>query len=143
MSLGKWNTCTQGLLALRRKTISAERAAGFVRSGMWLDYGTSLCQPDMFDSALALRLNELTKVKIRSCLSVKPRAVQEADPADDHVFWFSEHFSGYDRKKHDAGLRRYIPVNLGEIPDYYAASSIPSTSSFSRHARWTRTAIST
>ncbi len=101
------------------QTISAERAAGFVKSGMWLDYGTSLCQPDVFDRALALRLNELTNVKVRSCLSVKPRAVQEADPAGEHVFWFSEHFSGYDRKKHDAGLCNYIPVNLGEIPDYY------------------------
>jgi hypothetical protein len=29
------------------------------------------------------------------------------------------HFSGYDRKKHDAGISHYIPVNLGEIPDYY------------------------
>ena len=27
------------------QVISAERAAGFVRSGMWLDYGASLCQP--------------------------------------------------------------------------------------------------
>jgi hypothetical protein len=27
------------------QTISAERAARFLRSGMWLDYGTSLCQP--------------------------------------------------------------------------------------------------
>ncbi|GAC1470666.1 MAG: hypothetical protein PVSMB1_18770 [Gemmatimonadaceae bacterium] len=50
------------------QTISAERAAGFVRSGMWLDYGTSLCQPDVFDSALSMRLSELTNVKIRSCL---------------------------------------------------------------------------
>ena len=101
------------------QTISAERAAGFVRSGIWLDDGTSLCQPAVFDSALALRVTELTNVKIRSCLSMKPRAVQEADPAGGHVFWFSEHFSGYDRKKHDAGLSHYIPVNLGEIPDYY------------------------
>lgn len=29
------------------------------------------------------------------------------------------HFSGYDRKMHDAGRVHYLPVNLGEIPDYY------------------------
>ena len=42
------------------KLISAGQAAGFVESGMWLDYGTSLCQPDVFDRALASRITELT-----------------------------------------------------------------------------------
>jgi len=37
------------------QTISAQQAAGLVRSGMWLDYGVSLCQPDVFDAALAAR----------------------------------------------------------------------------------------
>ena len=32
---------------------------------------------------------------------------------------FSWHFSGYDRKKHDAGRCNYTPLNLGEVPDYY------------------------
>ncbi len=58
-------------------------------------------------------------VKIRSCLSLRPRAVVEADPDGKHFFWFSQHFSGYDRRKHDAGRCSYMPVNLGEIPDYY------------------------
>jgi acyl-CoA hydrolase len=50
---------------------------------------------------------------------MKPRAVIEEDPAGEHFHWFSLHFSGYDRKKHDAGRCSYLPVNLGEIPDYY------------------------
>jgi acyl-CoA hydrolase len=99
--------------------ISAEHAASFVKSGMWLDYGTSLCQPDVFDKALAARAAELTNVKIRSCLSMRPRAVLDADPDGEHFFWFSLHFSGYDRRKHDAGRCSYMPLNLGEIPDYY------------------------
>lgn len=90
-----------------------------VRSGMWLDYGTTLVQPDVFDKALAARCAELTDVKFRSCLSVRPRAVLEADPDAKHFHWFSMHFSGYDRKMHDLGLANYLPVNLGEIPDYY------------------------
>ena len=107
------------------QTISAERAAGFVKSGMWLDYGTSLCQPDVFDKALAAHVNELANVKIRSCLSMRPRAVLEANPEGDRIFWFSLHYSGYDRKKHDAGQGHYIPVNLGEIPDYYRRFMAP------------------
>ena len=101
------------------RVISGEYAASLVKSGMWLDYGVALCQPDVFDQALAARASELENVKIRSCLSMRPRAVLDADPEGKHFFWFSWHFSGYDRKQHDAGRCNYSPLNLGEVPDYY------------------------
>ena len=86
---------------------------------MWLDYGVGLAQPDVFDKALGGRRGELHNVKIRSCLSMRPRAVAECDSEGDCFFLFSWHFSGYDRKKHDIGRCNYMPVNLGEVPDYY------------------------
>ena len=101
------------------KNVSAQEAASLVRSGMWLDYGVALCQPDVFDVALAARRDELENVKFRSCLSMRPRAVVECDPEERHFYFFSWHFSGYDRKQHDAGLCHYLPLNLGEVPDYY------------------------
>jgi acyl-CoA hydrolase len=101
------------------QTVSGEQAACLVRSGMWLDYGVGLAQPDVFDNALGVRRSELHNVKIRSCLSMRPRAVAECDAEGDCFFLFSWHFSGYDRKKHDAGRCNYMPVNLGEVPDYY------------------------
>jgi len=99
--------------------ISADEAAALVKSDMWLDYGVSLSQPDVFDRALAARASELCNVKIRSCLTVKPRAFLESDPEGRHFHSFSWHFSGYDRHKHDAGRCHYAPLNLGEVPDYY------------------------
>jgi acyl-CoA hydrolase len=101
------------------QTISGEQAASHVKSGMWLEYGAALCQPDIFDKALADRRESLENVKIRSCLTMKPRAVLEGDPGGRHFFWFSWHFSGYDRRQHDAGRCSYMPLNLGEVPDYY------------------------
>ena len=101
------------------ETISAEQAAQLVQSGMWLDYGVSLCQPDIFDKALAARKEELENVKIRTCLSMRPRAVIECDPEGKHFHMFSWHFSAYERRKHDVGLCNYSPLNLGEVPDYY------------------------
>ena len=101
------------------ETISSEHAASLVKSGMWLDYGVSHCQPDVFDQALAARKDELANVKIRSCLSLRPRAVIEDDPEGKHFHFFSWHFSAYDRRKHDAGRCNYVPLNLGEVPDYY------------------------
>ena len=99
--------------------ISAHDAAALVRSGDWLDYGAVLGQPDAFDKALAERVGELCNVNIRGCLSVRPRAVVEADPGREHFNYFNWHFGGYDRKHGDAGLQNYIPCNLGEISDYY------------------------
>ena len=71
------------------KHISADEAAGFVKSGMWLDYGTGLCQPDVFDRALAARITGLSNVKVRHCLTMRPRAVHECDPEGRHVHSFS------------------------------------------------------
>ena len=110
----------QPAAAKTAKRITAAEAANLVRSGDWLDYGSSIGQPDTFDTALAARAAELSGVKIRSTLTVRPRAVLESDPEGKHFEWYSWHFSGYDRKKHDAGISHYIPLNLGEVPDYYA-----------------------
>jgi acyl-CoA hydrolase len=101
------------------KQITAEAAAALVKSGDWVDYGFGLGQPDLFDAALAARKNELRGVKIRACLTMRPRAVLETDPHGDHFLWFNWHFSGYDRKHHDAGRCNYIPFNFGEGPDLY------------------------
>ena len=109
----------QRIAAAPARRITPQEAASFVTSGMWIDYGAGLCQPDAFDSALARRADELRGVKIRNCLTMRPRAVLTADPNGEHFFWISLHFTGYDRKMHDAGIASYLPVNLGEIPDYY------------------------
>lgn len=110
---------TKRQAAAPARRISAEEAAALVQPGMWLDYGAILAQPDAFDAALAKRIGDLSGIKVRSCLTLRPRQIVEADPEGEHVHWVSLHFSGYDRKKHDSGISHYLPVNLGEIPDYY------------------------
>ncbi len=112
-------TTTTGGTTKSARRISADDAAALVRSGAWVDYGAVLAQPDTFDSALAQRVSELHNVSIRGCLSLRPRAVVEADPGRDHFNFFNWHLSGYDRRQSDAGLQNYIPCNLGEISDYY------------------------
>ena len=99
--------------------MTAEAAAKLVKSRDVLDYGITFNQPDAFDRALAARKGELRGITIRDCLSMRPRAVPEADP-DDAVFrCFNWDLPACDRRKHDAGLCRYIPCNLGDIPEYH------------------------
>ncbi len=101
------------------RRISAAEAASLVKSGFWLDYGGCLAQPDVFDLALAARVNELSNVGIRSSLAARPRAVLECDPEGTHFQWYSWHFTAYERAKSDAGICYHLPPNLGEIDDYY------------------------
>lgn len=101
------------------QTISSEQAAALVTSGTWLDYGVALCQPAKFDEALAARADRPCDVKIRACLTMGPRSTIESDPDGRHFHLFSWHFSGYERRQHDCGRCHYIPLNLGEVPDYY------------------------
>jgi acyl-CoA hydrolase len=101
------------------RKVTAAQAAAVVKSGDWIDYGTCLSQPDVVDTALAARAGDLRDVRFRSCISVRPRAVVEADPEGRAFTWYSWHFSGWDRAAHDRGLAHYMPVNLGEVPDYY------------------------
>jgi hypothetical protein len=105
--------------ALTQNGFSAEEAVALVKPGDWLDFGACFSQPDVFDRALAARKDQLRDVRIRNCLSMKPRAFLEQDPEGAHFACYNWHFSGYDRRKHDQGLVNYLPCHLGEIPDYY------------------------
>jgi len=107
------------LSELKRKTVSAEQAARAVKSGHWVEYGFGLGQPDLFDTALAARVHELERVKLRGCLAMKPRAAVEADPEGRHLAYLSWYFSGLERKLSDRGLCHHIPMNFGEAPDNY------------------------
>jgi acyl-CoA hydrolase len=104
---------------LKRKKVSADEAAAQVKSGDWVEYGFGLGQPDLFDRALAGRVQKLERVKIRGCLAMRPRAAAEADPEQRHLVYLSWYFSGLERKMYDRGLAHHIPMNFGEAPDTY------------------------
>ncbi|MGA3229414.1 MAG: acetyl-CoA hydrolase/transferase C-terminal domain-containing protein [Candidatus Binatus sp.] len=104
---------------LKRKKVSADEAAARVESGDWVEYGFGLGQPDLFDRALAGRVQKLERVKIRGCLAMRPRAAAEADPEQRHLVYLSWYFSGLERKMYDRGLAHHIPMNFGEAPDIY------------------------
>jgi len=104
---------------LKRKTVTPEAAAAQVKSGDWIDYGFGVGQPDLFDRALAERIRRLERVRLRATLSMRPRAVVEADPEARHLEMYSWYFSGLERALHDRGLCQHIPMNFGEAPDYY------------------------
>lgn len=108
--------------------MTAEEAAARVRPGHWVDYGFGMGQPDAFDRALAGRDDLTGPVYLRAALSMRPRAVLSAADAGRRFVWMNWHFSGIDRRAHDAGEAHYIPLNFGEAPVCTGDSSTRWTS---------------
>jgi butyryl-CoA:acetate CoA-transferase len=101
------------------KLKTADEAVRAVKSGDWLDYTMAHGMPVALDAALAKRKDELRDIKVRSCLTIRPRKIIEADP-DQEVFTYCNwHFGGYDRGLHDKGQIYYIPLLYRNKPYFY------------------------
>ncbi|MDO5302168.1 MAG: acetyl-CoA hydrolase/transferase C-terminal domain-containing protein [Tissierellia bacterium] len=102
------------------KLISAEVAASKIKSGDTIDYGWAALQPDLFDEALAKRVQELEGVIIRHGVSTKVPKVVEVDPQGDHFIWSSWHSGGWERKYINTSPGGfYAPIRYSELPQYY------------------------
>ena len=101
----------------QRKLISAEEAAGLVKSGMWIDYGAICGFPSLVDEKLAARAKELTGVKIRAEHS--HTQIPRIDPRQEHFIYNSWFLGKVDRENHKNGACSYIPFGLGEGPRMY------------------------
>lgn len=109
-----------------QKLVSAEEAVKEIRSGDWVDYGWCVTTPDMLDQALAGRTDELTDVKLRGGILLKPLAVFEREDAGEHFCWNSWHMGGIERKLIARGCAYYSPIRYSELPRYYREHIEPS-----------------
>ena len=103
----------------QQKLTTAEKAVACVDSGMWLDYGWSVCTPVALDKALAQRMEGLTDVNIRGGILTHRPAIFDVPNAADHFAWNSWHMSGVERKAVKEGFSYYIPLRYSELPGYY------------------------
>ena len=103
----------------RAKLRTAAEAVSVIRSGDWVDYGMTLCQPMSLDEALAKRKEELKDIKIRGTLAVAPRQVVETDPHRDTFTYCCWHFGGYERKLQERNLCNFIPMVYRNKPSFY------------------------
>lgn len=101
------------------KLISPEAAARLVKSGDWVDYGFGLGMPLTLDRALAARRDELSDVKIRGLMALRPLAVVQSDPAQQAFSYMSWHMSALERQLARQGLCSYIPMSYRNQPEIY------------------------
>lgn len=103
----------------RKKLISADEAAGLVKSGDWVDFGWCATTADAFDRALAKRTDELHDVNLRGAVLLKPLAVMAREDAGEHFTWNSWHFTGIERQYNKRGCGFLSPLRYSELPRYY------------------------
>lgn len=102
-----------------QKLTSADNAVKLIQSGDWVDYGWCSNVLDVLDKALAKRTDELSDVKLRGGILMKPLAVFEREDAGEHFSWSSWHMTAVDRKWVSRGFAHYIPLRYSELPSYY------------------------
>lgn len=101
------------------KLVSADTAVKTVKSGDWVDYTFCLSMPTLLDEALAKRKDELSDIKVRGGMSLRPLKIVENDPLQETFTYSSWHFSAYERKLYDRGLCSYIPLLYRHKPLFY------------------------
>ena len=102
------------------KLTTAEEAVKVIKSGDWVDYGFGAGFPELLDRALAARRDELTDVKIRGGLVIRPRIeVVESDPDQKAFSYYSWHIGDYERKLQTRGLCKFMPMMLRSLPEMY------------------------
>ncbi len=108
----------------KEKLVTAEFAAGLVKSGDYVDYAWAAQTPDAIDKALAKRAGELKDVVVRGGVLLSVPEIFKADPQGDSFIWNSWHSGGPDRGRintTDAGF--YNPLRYSELPRYYRENS--------------------
>ena len=102
----------------KKKLITADQAAAYVRNGMRIHFGTGCGAVVDIDKALAKRADELEDVNIISTVAIReePFEVFKATTSNDQVRFSSAHFSAQDRVMNKEGRCWYIPMMFSELP---------------------------
>ena len=102
----------------KEKLVSAEHAAGLVKTGDTLFFSEFLLFPEAIDKALAARVDELSDIKIWSTSVTKVPEVILADPGRKTFIFNDYHFSAISRKLCDKNLMSYTPVTYHQGPRF-------------------------
>jgi len=101
------------------KLMTAEEAVKCIKSGDWVDYGFLLTQPIALDIALAARKEELSDIKIRGLMHLRPLEVLKCDPHQEVFTYNSWFFSALERKINSNGGCFFTPMVFRNKPLYY------------------------
>ena len=100
-------------------------AVKLVKDGDWVDYSQTCSFPAALDAALAARRDELSDVKVRNAISMRPVQIVEQDPEQKAFTYNLWHCSGIDRKYLDRGMAYHSPMLFRNCGAYYTKGLAP------------------
>ncbi len=102
----------------KKKLITAEKAASFVKDGDRVHFGTGCGVVIDIDRALSKRVNELKDISILTTVGIRnePFETYKASTSNEQVRFASAHFSSHDRTMNKDGRCWYIPMLFCELP---------------------------
>ncbi|MGE5379467.1 MAG: acetyl-CoA hydrolase/transferase family protein [Methylocystaceae bacterium] len=107
------------------KIVTAVQAAGKVKSGDTLVYGSFLGRPIDFDQALAARKEEINDVNIYYSGGMTPMETAVVDPTHEHFTLNSWFFGAADRRLHEKDQLFYAPLHFSQLQDIIANDEFP------------------
>lgn len=102
----------------RAKLITADRAAGLVKSGDYVEFGYCLNKAIAMDMALARRTDELFNVNIHCSNTLTKLYLAEADPHGEHFIYSTGHCSAGERQLMGR-FGFYVPSSFGQNPEWF------------------------
>lgn len=102
-----------------QKLTTATQAVKHIQPGDWVDYGFVQTQPIALDKALAARKDELSDIKVRGLMMLRPLEIINCDPGREVFTYNSWFFSGGERKLHTQGSCFFTPMLYRNKPQYY------------------------
>ncbi len=109
----------------QKKCTTADEAVKVVKSGDWVDFGWCTGTPVALDHALAKRVPELSDVKFRGGILLRPLETFQAPEANERLTWNSWHMSGLERKMIANGNTFYNALRYSELPRYIREHCAP------------------
>ena len=105
------------------RLISAEQAAGLVKSGDSIHFGGAANVATVIDKYLARRKAELENVTIRSYIDTARYQIFDADPEGEVFKWHSGFVLGFTREQSKKrGIGVYIPSTWHNVPAFIRSS---------------------
>lgn len=100
----------------KAKLVTPDEAVKVVKTGDYIFYSEFSLFPEVFDEALALRIDELYDLYLRSTSFTNLPKMVLKDPERKHIKMHDWHFGPASRKLHTMGLTSYIPITYHQGP---------------------------
>ena len=109
----------------KKKSVTADEAAGFVKSGDRISFGLAHGAVVDFDIALSRRIKNLHDIEIFSTLPLrrKPFATYVESESDKQVRFNCCHFGAPERSMADKHRCWFLPIQFRELPKYWSETT--------------------